>query len=201
MNPTLRLRCALALLCLVVVTLSGCSGGTALGPLASGSSVAPAQVAAAIFVQQWAQILWGLVANQTGTQSPVFGEPVFEPDGSLVQTFTGADGTQAVMTAYPDGSIVLSLTYPNGATQTAKQSVPEYDWVSKTTIDWQITSSDGLTVSYRSVVDDQGTMFDMWDDTTQLLSLAEIRKCLSVARGPSRTTRHPRLFPYFCEAQ
>ena len=34
-----------------------------------------------------------------------------------------------------------------------------------------------------------------------LLSFAEIRKCLSVARGPSRTTRHPRLFPYLCEGQ
>lgn len=152
----------------LAVTLAGCSGGSARGPVSARSSAASRQAASAVFVQQWGQILWGLVTSQTGTQTPSFGDPVFNPDGSVTQSVTTADGTQVTITAFPDGSARLDIICPDGSTQTVLQSVPQFDSVSKTTIDWQVTSSDGLSVTYTSVVDDQGTIFDISDDTTQL---------------------------------
>jgi len=167
MKLTLRPLHVLALGCLVV-TLAGCSSGSARGPVSAASASAPGQVASTLFVQEWGQILWGLVTTQTGTETPSFGDPVFNPDGSVSQTFTGADGTEAVITAFPDGSVSLEISYPDGSTQTVLQSVPEFDGVSKTTTDWEVTSSDGTSVSYTSVVDDRGTIFDISDDTTEL---------------------------------
>lgn len=157
----------LACACLAV-TLAGCSSGGSRGPVSAGSRAASGQVAAALLIQQWGQILWGLAANQTGTQTPSLGDPVFNPDGSITQSFTGADGTVAVLTFLPDGSIRLEITYPDGTTQTVSQSVPVFDGISKTTTDWQLDSSDGLSTTYTSVVDDRGTIFDASDDTTEL---------------------------------
>ncbi len=167
MRLTLRILYVLAFTCLVVV-LGGCSGGSARGPESVGSRSASGQVASAVFVQQWGQILWGLVTSQTGTQTPSFGDPVFNPDGSVSQSFRAADGTEAVITGFLDGSVRLDITQPDGTTQTVLQSVPQFDSVSKTTTDWQVTSSDGLSVTYTSVVDDRGTIFDISDDTTEL---------------------------------
>jgi hypothetical protein len=167
MKSMLRPLHLLALACLVV-TLAGCSSGSARGPVTAGARNAPVQVASALFVQQWGQILWGLVTSQTATGTPSFGAPVFNPDGSVSQTYTGADGTEAVLTALPDGTVTLDITYPDGTTQNVLQGVPEFDGVSVTTTDWEVTSSDGLSVTYTSVVDDQGTIFDISDDTTEL---------------------------------
>jgi hypothetical protein len=157
--------CAAAL---ALSVLSGSSQGRAEDPL----SVAPSQVSAALHVQQWGQILWGLVTTQTGTQTPSFGEPVFNPDGSVSQSFTTADGTEVTLTGYPDGSVLLHIVLPDGTTQTVSQSVPVFDGVSVTTTDWSVTSSDGLSVDYTSFVDDRGTIFDMSDDITELIGTA-----------------------------
>lgn len=178
MRLTLRILWILAFTCLMVA-LGGCSGGSARGPVSAGSRSASDQVASAVFVQQWGQILWGLVTSQTGTQTPTFGPPVFNPDGSISQSFTGADGTEAVITGFLDGSVRLDITHPDGTTQTVLQSVPQFDSVSKTTTDWQVTSSDGLSVTYTSVVDDRGTIFDMSDDTTELQGSAVLPGGLS----------------------
>jgi hypothetical protein len=132
-------------------------------------STVPGQVAAAMHVQQWSQILWGLVSTQTGTETPSFGEPVLNPDGSVSQSFRTADGTAATLTAWPDGSAQLDIILPDGTTQTVLQSVPDFDGISVTTIDWTVTSSDGLSVEYTSIVDDRGTVFEIADDITQLL--------------------------------
>jgi len=121
-----------------------------------------------VFVQQWAQILWGLVTSQTGTETPSFGDPVFNSDGSVSQSYTAADGTEALITGFLDGSVRLDITQADGITQTVLQSAPQFDSVSKMTTDWQVTSSEGLSVTYTSVVDDQGTIFDISDDTTEL---------------------------------
>jgi len=164
-QPHVLHACVLACL---VLTLAGCSGGSARGPVSAGSQSAPGQVASALFVKQWGQILWGLESSQTGTGTPRFGDPIFNPDGSVSQTYTGPDGTQAVITGFPDGSVTLEITYPDGATQTVEQSVPQFDGVSTTTLEWLVTSSRGLSVTYTSVVDDRGTVTNMSDDRTHL---------------------------------
>ena len=173
MRPTVRPLHLLALAYLVV-TLAGCSSGTSRGPVSAGSRSAPCQVAAALFVQQWGQILWGLVASQTGTETPSFGPPVFNPDGSVSQTYRGVDGTEAVITALLDGTLRLDITYADGSTQSVVQSRPDFDGVSVTTIAWQITCSDGLAVSYTTVLDDQGTIFDASDDTVDLVGTSTL---------------------------
>ena len=83
----------------------------------------PGQSATALYIQQWGQILWGLVSNQTGTQTPTFGDPVFNPDGSISQSFTTADGTEVILTSYMDGSARLDITLPNGVTQVVLQAL------------------------------------------------------------------------------
>ncbi len=167
MQLTLRPFHALAFVCIVAVLL-GCSAGTARGPMPAGSHAASGQAASMMFIQQWGQILWGLITSQTGTETPTFGPPVFNPDGSVSVTFTTADGTEVTMTTFMDGSGRLDIIYPDGSTQTVLQSAVQWDFVSKWTTNWQITSSEGLSVTYTSVVDDQGTMFDITDDTTEL---------------------------------
>jgi hypothetical protein len=132
-------------------------------------SAVPRQVSTALHIQQWGQILWGLVTSQTGTEVPQFDDPVFNPDGSVTQSFTAADGTEVTLTGFPDGSAHLDILYPGGTTQSVSQSVPSFDGVSLTVTDWHVVSSEGLTVDYTSFVDDRGTIFDMSDDITQLL--------------------------------
>lgn len=167
----MRVRTRSALLALAlgfVVVVVGCSSGGAGGPDTEGADATSGQAAAGIFVQQWAQILWGLVANQTGNQQPIFGPPTPNPDGSISVTFTGADGTEATFTQFPDGTARLDLVYNDGSTQTVDQSKAVFDGVSKTTIDWSLQASSGLQVDYTSVVDDKNTIFDISDDTTTL---------------------------------
>src|SRR3989337_2117051 len=103
----------LSTVALLIVALGGYSEGRpvrGVSPrfvrvsLAPDTSAAPGQVAAALLIQEWSQILWGLVTSQTGTQPPSFGEPVFNPDGSVTQSFTTADGTELTLTAFPDGT-------------------------------------------------------------------------------------------------
>ncbi len=173
MRPTVRPLHLLALAYLVV-TLVGCSTGTSRGPVSAGSKSAPSQVAAALFVQQWGQILWGLVASQTGTETPSFGTPVVNPDGSVSQSYRGVDGTEVLLTALLDGTMRLEITHADGSTQTVVQSRPEFDGVSVTSIDWQVTSTDGPTVSYATVVDDLGTIFDASDDTVDMVGTSTL---------------------------
>ncbi len=173
MRPTVRPLHLLALAYLVA-TLVGCSTGTSRGPVSAGSKSAPSQVAAALFVQQWGQILWGLVASQTGTETPSFGTPVVNPDGSVSQSYRGVDGTEVLLTALLDGTMRLDVTHPDGSTQTVVQSRPEFDGVSVTSIDWQVTSTDGPTVSYTTIVDDLGTIFDASDDTVDLVGTSTL---------------------------
>jgi hypothetical protein len=178
MTMTPRLSRLLGLACLAAM-VGGCSAGAPRWQGAASSSSASGQVASALFVQQWGQILWGLVTSQTGTQTPTFGDPIFNPDGSVSQSFTSADGTTGIITVFPDGSARLDIVWPEGGTQTVLQSVPEFDGVSKTTIQWQITSSDGLSVEYTSIVDDRGTPFDMTDDITELQGLSLLPRGLT----------------------
>jgi hypothetical protein len=153
---------------LVALAAVGCSECRAVEPV----STVPTQVAAAVHIQHWSQILWGMVTSQTGTEEPSFGDPVSNPDGSVSQSFTTADGTEATLTAFQDGSVRLEIVLPDGTTQTVSQSVSVFDGVSKTTTDWNVTASDGLVVDYTSVVDDRGTIFDISDDTTELTGSA-----------------------------
>jgi len=177
----MRVRTRSALLALaigLVVVVVGCSSGGVGGPDTEGADATSGQSAAGIFVQQWAQTLWGLVANQTGNQAPTFGQPTPNPDGSISVTFTGADGTEAKLTQFPDGTARLELVYSDGSTQTVDQSKPSFDGVSKTTIDWSVRTTSvrtsglpagtALQVDYTSVVDDKNTIFDISDDTTTL---------------------------------
>ena len=150
---------------LLALAVAGCPAGHALESVAP----VPGHVAASTHVQQWSQTLWGLVTSHTGTETPSFGDPVMNPDGSVTQTFTTADGTEVVLASFPDGSALLDITCADGSTQSVSQSIPRFDGVSITTIDWRVTSSDGLSVEYTSTVDDRGTIFDMSDDITQLL--------------------------------
>jgi len=154
-----------------VVALAGCSSGTSGRVVAVGAESAPAQVAAAVFVQQWGQVLWGLVQNQTGGGNPVWGDPYENPDGTWTVPYTAADGTLVEMTQFlpppdDDGRMEVKVTYPGGRTQLMVQSMPEWDGDTKTTTDWTIASADGPDVAYRVVVDDMGTWWDWADDTT-----------------------------------
>jgi len=164
MTRALRRTC-LAAVVLPAIVLASSSDCRALDPVSTIRS----QVAAAVYTQQWGQILWGLVTTQTGTETPSFGDPVFNPDGSVTQSFVAADGTETILTAYPDGSAALQILLPNGVSQSVWQSPAAFDGVSRTTTNWTIEASDGLSVSYTSVVDDRGTIFDISDDITQLL--------------------------------
>lgn len=167
MKSTLARVCASAAVLAALVAV-GCSECRAVEPV----STVPTQVAAAVHIQHWSQVLWGMVTSQTGTEEPSFGDPVSNPDGSVSQSFTTADGTEAVLTAFLDGSVRLEIVLTDGATQTVLQSVPVFDGVSRTTTDWSVTASDGLSVDYTSVVDDRGTIFDISDDTTELTGCA-----------------------------
>ncbi|MEA3399709.1 MAG: hypothetical protein U9R79_00555 [Armatimonadota bacterium] len=191
MRSALRGACVLTLACLVLL-LAGCSSGSIRGVQTVGSRYTPRQVSAVLFVKQWGQILSGLVTSQTGTGEPSFGDPVFNDDGSVSMTYTAPDGTEAVVTTFPDGSASVEITYPDGTSQTVHQSAPEFDGVSQTTIDWEVTSSDGLTVSYTSIIDDQGTRFDMSDDAVELEGTSELpsglRQQFEVLTADGRTT-------------
>jgi hypothetical protein len=119
-------------------------------------------------VQEWGQTLWGIVTRQTQTAPPVVSPPVHQPDDSWRQDYKWADGTIAVMTIFHDGSGRLEITFPDGRTQTSSQSKPVFDHKSKTTIDWQVTTSEGLNVAYTSVRDDKATPTNMADDTVEV---------------------------------
>jgi len=164
MNRTRRRLYGCVLAVVTIALLLG-SAACAEDPLAT----APEQVSAALYIQEWSQILWGLVTSQTGTEIPSFDDPVINPDGSISQSFTTADGTQATLTAFVDGSASIDILLPDGTGQTVLQSVPVFDGMSTTTIDWEVTSSEGLWVQYTSAVDDRGTLFDMSDDITELV--------------------------------
>jgi hypothetical protein len=155
-------------LLLLVAMLTASAEGRTFDPI----ETVPSQTAAAVYVQEWGQVLWGLVTSQTGTQPVSFGDPVFNEDGSISQSFTAADGTEAVMTFFPDGSAQIDLVLPDGDTQTILQSPPDFDGVSRTTTEWHVSSSRGLSVDYVSVVDDQETPFDIADDTSELAGTA-----------------------------
>ncbi len=167
MMAALRRVCASSM-ALVAIALVSHSEGRAVEAVPT----VPAQVAAAMHIQHWGQILWGLVTSQTGTEVPSFGDPIFNDDGSVSQSFTTADGTEAVLTAFLDGSARIDIVLPDNASQTVLQSAPIFDGVSVTTIAWNITSSEGLSVEYTSVIDDQETIFDISDDTTELVGSA-----------------------------
>jgi hypothetical protein len=136
----------------LAAVVAGCSSGGLGGPVASGTDSASGQVACALFIQQWGQTLWGLVTSQTGGQRPTLGKPVqhYDPD-----------------TGEPD-YIALEITFADGSWQLVKQLTPEFDGVSKTTINYDITSSAGLMANYTVVIDDKGTQTEGEDDTFEL---------------------------------
>jgi len=173
MNRTRKKASIVALICLLGL-LAGCSSGGGGDIQTVGTGFVPNQMAAGLYLLQWSQIIWGLASSQTGTQDPVFGDPVFNPDGTMSQSYTGPDGTTTVMTFMLDGTMRLDVTYADGGTQTVVQGVPEFDGISRTTIPWEVTAGDGMVVRYSSVTDDQGTLFDWNDDTTQLLGTAQL---------------------------
>lgn len=162
--------CASTMMVLILVFATGLAGQAA-DPL----SMVPEQVSAALYVQQWSQILWGMVTSQTGAETPSFGEPVLNPDGSISQSFRAADGTQSILTAFPDGSARVDIVLSDGTSQTVLQSVPVFDGVSITTMEWRVTSSEGLLVEYQSAVDDRETIFDISDDITELVGSSVLR--------------------------
>ncbi len=125
-------------------------------------STIPAQVTAAVYIQEWGQIMWGLLVSQTGTQPSSYGDPVFNPDGSVSQSFIAPDGTIAIQTGFLDGSARIEITLPDGTSQTILQSVP-VDFGHISTRGYHVTSSDGLAVDYTLVWDTRGTL-DMSDD-------------------------------------
>jgi hypothetical protein len=156
-------------LALLGLAIGGCAGGGAGGPVRAGADAASGQVAAAMFVQQWAQTLWGLVSSQTGTGEPTVGPPTPNPDGSISITFTGADGTVTALTVFPDGSSRAETTFPDGSTQTASESADRDPSLQKAVNDCELASSSGLTVTYTSVWDTgDPKKFDTSDDTREL---------------------------------
>lgn len=150
-----------------IVLLAGCAGGRAGGTISTGGDAAPSQVAVSTYVQQWAQILWGIVVGQTGQQDPEFGQPVTNPDGSFGQPYTAADGTAVVITTFPDGSARVDTTYPDGTTQVIRQSVLSTQGT-VSVADWTVESSSGLTVSYTASWDTMGTLGNAADDRSEL---------------------------------
>lgn len=186
MRTELRVACLVALACLAGV-VAGCAGGGAGGALSTAAVSASRQSAAAIYIQEWGQILWGLRSSQTGTHPPSVTPPHQNPDRSWSYTITSADGTVTVVTVFPDSSARLDTTYPDGSTQTVQQSIPQPDPVdpSKTTYDYQVACSSGLTVQYTALVDDQGTPSNMSDDTTDMTGESVL---------PDRTDQHFHVF-------
>lgn len=178
----------------MVSMLIGCAPGNPGGALRNLSALASGQVAAALYVQQWGQILWGLVTSQTGAGTPSYGEPTFHEDGSFSQQVTTADGTTFVMTVMADGSGRIDITWPDRSTQTVEQSAAVFDGTSLTSIDWKITASSGMVVDYASIVDDRGTIFDMSDDTTRLQGTAALpgglTQTFTVETAAGATTVH-----------
>jgi len=181
----------------VAFALAGCGGGvTGHGVNREGSATgdvltASGQVAAVMLVQEWAEILWGVLSTQTGGQTPTLTVPVANPDGSSTSTLTTADGTTGTITTYLDGSGRIDIVRPNGVTQTVTSSAPVDDGPKRTT-DWTVACSDGVTVRYTSVVDDQGTWWDMTDDTTDLTGTSTlpggVTQTFVVATTPAATT-------------
>ena len=144
MKHTRKMASLVALICLLGL-LAGCSSGGGYIQTV-GTDFVPNQIAAGLYLLQWSQIIWGLAASQTGTQDPVFGDPVFNPDGTMSQSYTGPDGTTTVMTFLLDGTMRLDITYADGGTQTVVQGIPEFDGISRTTIPWEVTADDGTTI-------------------------------------------------------
>lgn len=156
-----------------VMGLAGHCGSAAINAVSSASG----QVTAAVYVQQWSQILWGVVSNQTGTQEPSFSDPVENPDGSWTWTLTAADGTYASVTNYADGTARMDLVLPNGTTQTVTQSADRGDGWAIIITDWTLTSSDGLSVQYTSTTDlGEVEEYDQADDTVDLVGSSILPK-------------------------
>lgn len=182
----------------IASALAGCggSGGHSInsaGRAGGVVSMASGQVAAVAFVQLWSELLWGVVTNQTGTQTPSFTDPEYNPgDNSWTSTLTTADGTWASVTTFADESSRIDITRPDGTTQTVTQSAPVSDGGSKLTRNHTVASSDGLSVEYTSVDDDQGSWWDMGDDTVQLegsSTLPEgVTQTFEVSTVPGETT-------------
>lgn len=181
MTRLARLAYLLPVVCTAPMIV-GCSSGTSTGPLPTGSRSSSGLVAAILYVQQWGQILWGMVSTQTGTTQPVVNPPAPGPNNTMVQTGTSADGTEWVLTIFlppppppfpppmPDPQAMLEITYPDGTTQTVTQSAND-PTVPPPLIrtNWQVTTSEGLTVNYTSTLD-PGPPFppDMTDDIIDL---------------------------------
>lgn len=176
MKLTMRLVCLLVLAGFLAM-LTGCAGGSPTGTVARGSDDAGRQVAAAMFVQQWAEILWGLMRSQIGTVPPVWNlPPVFDPGPppTLTSTGTSPDGTTwRIVLNLVDGSAQVDIVYPDGTGQTITQSPtvfapgPPPTFYPTLTNDWTVASA-GLSVAYTTVVTDPNTPWTAMDDTTDM---------------------------------
>lgn len=128
----------------------------------------PGQAAAGMYLQEWSQFLWGLLARQTGTL-PSWQDQVDNPDGSSSWSFSAPDGTLGLLTAWPDGAVLVEMVLPDGTSQTILQEPPTSnpDRTVWTTV-LHVTSSDGFALDYTRVHDGRGTWWDASDDWMHL---------------------------------
>ncbi len=147
---------------LATAVLAGCAGGGVGGPLggSSDAQAAAGQAAAILYVQQWSQILWGLVNSQTGAGPPDF-DVSFTPDGERYDV------------RYPDGTTQVVRMMHQTIFDPPSPPFPNPPPPNQTlTDDWEVTSSRGLLVTYQTVVDIGLDPWDILDDTTTLTGSA-----------------------------
>jgi hypothetical protein len=154
-----RSRYGLAVLAMVMVTLSASNEGRA----GDAAQSVPNQMAAAAYLQQWAQFVWGLATVQCGTAPTPVGDPVINPDGSLTMNLAAPDGTTVVLTNFMDGSSRLVANLPDRTTQVFTNSAPAEDGA-LSIIYSTLDSSDGISVDYATALDMSGTPGDPADD-------------------------------------
>jgi hypothetical protein len=127
----------------------------------------PGQAAAGMYLQDWSQFLWGLLASQTGT-FPTWEDAVEQADGSSTARFWADDGTEGRMTWFPDNSSLIEMDLPDGTSQTILMESPISDPDEIVTINmFHIRSSDGFARDYTRVFDSGEITWDASDDWMQ----------------------------------
>jgi hypothetical protein len=149
-------------LAVVVLTVSVATSRS--GRAADALWSVPGQAAAGVYLQEWSQLLWGLLARQTGTL-PTWGEEIENPDGSSSWTFSALDGTRGLQIIREDGSGLVKIDLSDGTSQTILWDSPiSSPDGAVTTVVYQLTSNDGTALDYTCVYDHRGTDYasDDW---------------------------------------
>jgi hypothetical protein len=164
---------------LAVVVLTVSVATSRPGRAADALSTIPGQAAAGVYLQEWSQFLWGLLASQTGTL-PVWGDTVHYPDGSSSMSFEAPDGTVGLKTQFPDHSFLIEMTLPDGTSQTIEiePRTGSPDGNVKISV-FHVTSSDGFDLNYTRLQDGGGTRWDATDDWMQLWGIGVLPNGLS----------------------